>query len=113
MVYNAFLKWVALTKFMAIPHYAYLILKMPGPHGVISIRGDVKCAYDCDKESYETIDRLTTATELQELEKAEAEPPPPSEKVEVRLPRSYQVVLNEARMLQIQHKAYNTMMFKL
>jgi hypothetical protein len=50
--------------FMAIPHYAYLILKMPGPHCVISIRGGVKCTYDYDKESCETTDRLTVSTEL-------------------------------------------------
>jgi hypothetical protein len=29
----------ALTKFMAITHFAYLILKMSGPNGVISIKG--------------------------------------------------------------------------
>jgi hypothetical protein len=39
MVYNAFLVRLILTKFMAIPHYAYSILKMPGPNGVISIKG--------------------------------------------------------------------------
>jgi hypothetical protein len=60
---------------MAIPHYAYLVLKMPGPHGVISIRGDIKRAYDCDKESCETASVLTTSTELQELKKALAESP--------------------------------------
>jgi hypothetical protein len=47
--YNAFLGRPTLTKFMAIPHYAYLVLKMHGPHSVISIRGDVKRAYDYDK----------------------------------------------------------------
>jgi hypothetical protein len=46
---------------MAIPYYAYLVLKMPGPCGVISIRGDVKLAYDCDKESYEMAKRLATS----------------------------------------------------
>jgi hypothetical protein len=33
-------------KFMAIPHYAYMVLKMPEPHGVISIRGDINRSYD-------------------------------------------------------------------
>jgi hypothetical protein len=46
--YNTFLERPALTKFIAIPHYAYLVLKMLGPNGVISIKGDTKCAYDCD-----------------------------------------------------------------
>jgi hypothetical protein len=40
---------------------------MPGPHGVISVRGDIKHAYDCDKESCKMTDRLTTSAELQEL----------------------------------------------
>jgi hypothetical protein len=66
---------------MVIPHYAYLVLKMPGPHGIISIRRDVKRAFDCDKESCETADRLMTSTELQELKQALAEPPPPPDLV--------------------------------
>jgi hypothetical protein len=65
--YNAFLGRPTLTKFMAIPHHAYLVLKMLGPCGVISIRGDIKRAYDCDKECCEMADRLTTSTELQQL----------------------------------------------
>jgi hypothetical protein len=58
MTYNAFLRSLALTKFMAIPHYAYLVLKMLGPNGVISIKGDVKQAYDCDSENCKTTDML-------------------------------------------------------
>jgi hypothetical protein len=42
MAYNAFIGRPALAKFMAIPHYAYLVLKMSGPNGVVSIKGDVK-----------------------------------------------------------------------
>jgi hypothetical protein len=63
-MYNAFLGQSVLTKFMAILHYAYLVLKMPGPCGVISIREDVKRAYNCDKEIYETADRLAASAEL-------------------------------------------------
>jgi hypothetical protein len=54
---------------MAIPHYAYFILKMAVPYGVISVKGDVKCAYNYNRESRETTDRLTTSVELQELKK--------------------------------------------
>jgi hypothetical protein len=46
MVYNAFLRRPSFTKFMAIPRYAYLVMKMPGANEVNSIRGDVKHAYD-------------------------------------------------------------------
>jgi hypothetical protein len=48
---NAFLGRPALSKFMEISHYAYLVLKIPGPHSVISIRGDAKRDYDYDRES--------------------------------------------------------------
>jgi hypothetical protein len=64
VVYNTFLGRPVLTKFMAIPHYAYLVLKMLGLCGVIFIRGDVRQAYDCDKESCEMADRLAASTEL-------------------------------------------------
>jgi hypothetical protein len=76
-VYNTFLGRPTLSKFMAIPHYAYVVLTIPGLCGIISIRGDIKRAFNCDKESCETIDRLLESTELQELKQALAEPPPP------------------------------------
>jgi hypothetical protein len=62
-VYHDFLGWPSLTKFMAIPHYAYSVLKMPGLHGVNSIKGGIKRAYDCDKESCEMADKLTAPTD--------------------------------------------------
>jgi hypothetical protein len=46
--YHAILGRPALAKFMAIPHYPYLLLKMPGPHGILSLWGNLKCAFDCD-----------------------------------------------------------------
>jgi hypothetical protein len=46
--YHAILGRPALAKFMAIPHYPYLLLKMPGPHEILSLRGDLKRAFDCD-----------------------------------------------------------------
>jgi hypothetical protein len=33
-------------------------------HGVLSIRGDVWCTYDCDKESYEMANILVASVEL-------------------------------------------------
>jgi hypothetical protein len=37
--YHALLGRPALAKFMAIPHYAYLKMKLPGPRDVITITG--------------------------------------------------------------------------
>jgi hypothetical protein len=76
MAYNAFLERPALTKFLVIPHYAYLVLKVSGPNRVISIKGDVKRGYDCDKESCEMADWLMASKELQEFNKALVEAHP-------------------------------------
>jgi hypothetical protein len=38
--YNAIIGRPGLAKLMAIPHYTYMILKMPGPQGIITVRAD-------------------------------------------------------------------------
>jgi hypothetical protein len=38
---------------MAVPHYTYLVLKMPSPTGVLSLQGDLKISFDCDTEAVE------------------------------------------------------------
>jgi hypothetical protein len=48
--YHAILGRPALVKFMAVPHYVYLLLKMPGQSGVLTLRGDLKKSYDCNQE---------------------------------------------------------------
>jgi hypothetical protein len=35
---------------MAVPHYAYLALKIPGPKGVIIVKGSFKVSDTSDKE---------------------------------------------------------------
>jgi hypothetical protein len=35
---------------MAVPHYAYLMIKLPGPDGVITVRGDFDLSNSCDRE---------------------------------------------------------------
>jgi hypothetical protein len=51
--YHAILGRLAITKFMAVPHYTYLVLKMPSPAGVLSLQGDLKISFDCDTEAVE------------------------------------------------------------
>jgi hypothetical protein len=46
--YHAILGRPTLAKFMAVPHYVYLLLKMPGLSGVLTLRGDLKKLYDCN-----------------------------------------------------------------
>ena len=40
--YHALLGRTAFAKFNAVPHYAYLKLKMPGPRGVIMVNGNTE-----------------------------------------------------------------------
>jgi hypothetical protein len=35
---------------MAVPHYTYLVLKMPGPRGIITVKGSFKLSDLYDKE---------------------------------------------------------------
>jgi hypothetical protein len=51
--YHAILGRPAIAKFMAVPHYTYLVLKMPSPAGVLSIQGHLKISDDCDTEAVE------------------------------------------------------------
>jgi hypothetical protein len=48
--YHAILGRLAFARFMAVPHYAYLVLKIPGPNGVITVKGNFKVSYTYDKE---------------------------------------------------------------
>jgi hypothetical protein len=45
--YNAIIGRPGLAKFMAIPHYSYMILKMPGPQGIITVRANFQGAAEC------------------------------------------------------------------
>jgi hypothetical protein len=48
--YHAILGRPTFTKFMAVPHYAYLTLKIPGPKGTITVQGSFEVSNTCDKE---------------------------------------------------------------
>jgi hypothetical protein len=51
--YHAILGRPAIAKFMAVPHYTYLVLKMPSPAGVLPLQGDLKISFDYDTEAVE------------------------------------------------------------
>jgi hypothetical protein len=48
--YHAILGRPAFSCFMAVPHYTYLVLIMPGPRGIIIVKGSFKLSDICDKE---------------------------------------------------------------
>jgi hypothetical protein len=45
--YNAIIGSPGLAKFIAIPHYSYMILKMPGPQGIITVRNEIQGTTEC------------------------------------------------------------------
>jgi hypothetical protein len=45
--YNAIIGRPRLVKFMAIPHYTYMILKMLGPQGIITVHADFQGTAEC------------------------------------------------------------------
>jgi hypothetical protein len=51
--YHAILGRPAIAKFMTVPHYTYLVLKMPNPAGVLSLQGYLKISFYCDTEAVE------------------------------------------------------------
>jgi hypothetical protein len=56
--YHAILGRPCYTKFMAVPNYTYLKMKMSGPKGVITVGSSIEHAFDCDVECVEHAEAL-------------------------------------------------------
>jgi hypothetical protein len=56
--YHAILGRPCYAKFMAVPNYTYLKMKMPGPKGVITVGSSIEHALDCDVECVEHAEAL-------------------------------------------------------
>jgi hypothetical protein len=52
------------TKFMVVPNYTYLKLKMPGPNRVITVGSTYRQAYECDVECVEYAEALAESEAL-------------------------------------------------
>lgn len=65
--YHAILGRPALAKFMAIPHYVYLLLKMPGPKGELSLRGDLRRSYEYDTQAIEIASTTQVSNPIQQV----------------------------------------------
>src|SRR5215216_4383690 len=70
--YHALLGRPTLAKFMAVPHYAYLRMKMPGPKGIITITGDYKKSAACAAASSRLAESLVIAEEKRLLNRVVA-----------------------------------------
>ncbi|XP_066385052.1 uncharacterized protein [Miscanthus floridulus] len=66
------------TKFIAIPNYTYLKLKMSGLRGVITIDTSFQCAYECEVECCERASAIIASEELEVIKEGTAEEAPDS-----------------------------------
>jgi hypothetical protein len=62
--YHAVLGRLCYAKFMVVPNYTYLKLKMPGPNGVITVGSTYRHAYECDVECVEYAEALAESEAL-------------------------------------------------
>ena len=65
--YHAILGRPALAKFMAMPHYTYLVLKMPTEQGVLSLCANLDIAYSYEKESFVLAEATDISIRMQDF----------------------------------------------
>jgi len=80
--YNGIIGRPALAKFMAVPHHAYNVLKMPSQWGVLTVRADAKDAVLCVEEIYKS----TAAAAANNAGGDESGKPLPAKKVRTHPP---------------------------
>ncbi|XP_066373352.1 uncharacterized protein [Miscanthus floridulus] len=74
--YHAILGCPCYAKFMAIPNYTYLKLKMPGPSGVITVGTSFQHAYECEVECCDHTMAIVASKELATIRKEVVEEAP-------------------------------------
>jgi hypothetical protein len=62
--YNAVLGRPCYAKFMAVPNYTYLKLKLLGPNGIITVESTYRHAYECDVECVEYAEAIAESEAL-------------------------------------------------
>jgi len=73
---HAILCHPSLTKFMAVPHCSYLVLKMPTEKGALTVRGNVYTAYICEEESYKITEAIDLSIRMAETVVQATQSPP-------------------------------------
>jgi hypothetical protein len=78
--YHVILERLANAKFMAVPNYAYLKLKVPGPKGIITVGPTYQCAYECDAECFQFAEAIIRSERLRAEPRSEDQDVPESSK---------------------------------
>ena len=71
---------------MAIPHYPYLLLKMPGPNGVLSLQSVLKRAFDYDVQAIQIAAKAQAANGRKEIATIAAEMNPEELEIPAKKP---------------------------
>ena len=58
---------------MAIPNYAYMKMKIPGPRGIITVHGDLDKSIECEQGNAVYAENAVSVEELEKL-KLEVDP---------------------------------------
>jgi hypothetical protein len=64
--YHAILGRPTFSRFMAVPHYTYMVLKLPGPNRIITVKGSFELSDICDKEFHKMTQSFGTTAEYGE-----------------------------------------------
>ncbi|XP_066392312.1 uncharacterized protein [Miscanthus floridulus] len=79
--FHAILGHPCYVKFMAVPNYTYLKLKMPGPHGVIIVGTSFRRAYECEVKCYGHASAVIASEELATLKEDVVEETPDAKRL--------------------------------
>ena len=78
--FHAILGRPCYAKFMAVPNYTYLKLKIPGPHGVITVGSSFQRAYECEVECCGHAAAIIASGELTAIKKEVTKEAPDTKK---------------------------------
>jgi hypothetical protein len=78
--YHAILWRPACVKFMVVPNYTYLKLKIPEPRGIITVGPTYERAYECDAECFQFTEAIVRSARLHAEPRSEDQDVPESSK---------------------------------
>jgi hypothetical protein len=78
--YHAILGRPAYTKFMAVPNYTYVKLKIPTPKGIITVGPTYQSAFECDAECFQFAEATIRSERLHAEPRSEDQDDPESSK---------------------------------
>jgi hypothetical protein len=78
--YHAILGRPTYAKFMVVPNYTYLKLKIPRSKGIIIVGPTYQCAYECDTECFQFVKATVRSARLHAEPRSEDQDVPESSK---------------------------------